>query len=102
MACCSINGDCGEFLQAPSRATFDPRQTYDAAAYRDMGAEASAQKLRHIIAGHPALVNALRDWLRAPPPRRTLVITKGNHDPQWQWPAVQQSRSNMRMILCIS
>jgi UDP-2,3-diacylglucosamine pyrophosphatase LpxH len=84
-----INGDFGEFLQAPARDIFSPRQVFAPEDYRDMGETASAQRLRLIAAGHPDVFNALRAWLRAEEPRRTLVITKGNHDPQWQWPAVQ-------------
>ena len=84
-----INGDLGEFLQVPARDIFSPRQVFAPEDFRDMGEMASAQRLRLIAAGHPDVFNALRAWLRAEEPRRTLIITKGNHDPQWQWPAVQ-------------
>jgi UDP-2,3-diacylglucosamine pyrophosphatase LpxH len=84
-----LNGDLGEFLQVPARDIFSPRQVCGPEDYRDMGEAAATQKLRLIAAGHPDFFSALRSWLRAEPPQRTLVITKGNHDPHWQWPAVQ-------------
>jgi UDP-2,3-diacylglucosamine pyrophosphatase LpxH len=84
-----VNGDLGEFLQVPARDIFSPRQVFAPEDFRDMGEAASAQKLRLIAAGHPDFFNALRAWLRAEDPQRTLVILKGNHDPHWQWPAVQ-------------
>ena len=84
-----VNGDFVEFLQAPRGSSFEPGRTYPPADYGDMSAAASAQKLRHIVVGHPTLFAALRDWLRATAPHRRLIITKGNHDPQWHWSAVQ-------------
>lgn len=84
-----INGDFGEFLQVPSVPQFNVNKSYDPADYQDMDEEASVTKLRHLIAGHPKLFDALQAWLRFAPPQRRLVITKGNHDPQWQWPAAQ-------------
>ncbi|MCA1553428.1 MAG: hypothetical protein LC737_03525, partial [Chloroflexi bacterium] len=86
-----VNGDFGEFLQVPTRATYDSHARYTPDDYRDMGERASAQKLQHIMAGHPLVFDALRDWLRADTLPRTLTITKGNHDPQWQWGAVQRT-----------
>ncbi|MBI5878125.1 MAG: hypothetical protein HZB53_10780 [Chloroflexi bacterium] len=86
-----INGDFVEFLQVPRAASFDPAQDYPPADYADMGPSASAQRLRHVIAGHGPLFDALRDWLRADAPRRRLVILRGNHDPHWYWSAVQEA-----------
>ena len=86
-----LNGDLCEFPQVPARDIFSPRQIYGPEDYRDMSQAASLQKLRLILAGHPDFFTALRAWLKSDEPRRTLVITKGNHDPQWQWPAVQDA-----------
>ncbi len=84
-----MNGDLGEFLQVPARTTFDAHQNYGPDDYRDMSAAASVRKLRHLMVGHPTVFTMLRDWLRAESPQRRLIITKGNHDPQWHWPEVQ-------------
>lgn len=85
-----INGDFGEFLQVPARDDFTPGTLYPEAEYRPMTEAASLQKLALMVRGHPLLFDALRDWLRAEPPRRSLTILAGNHDPQFYWPSVRQ------------
>ena len=84
-----INGDFGEFLQSPNTPAFEANQIYGVEAYRPMNEAASITKLRHIMAGHTLLFDALRAWLRLEAPQRRLIITKGNHDPQWHWSSVQ-------------
>ncbi len=84
-----LNGDFVEFLQTPRAPQFDPARAYPAAEYGDMGPAASAQRLRHVVAGHRGVFAALRGWLRESAPRRRLVVLRGNHDPHWYWASVQ-------------
>jgi len=86
-----INGDFVEFLQVPRADPIDPAADYPPAEYADMGPSASARRLRHAIAGHAPVFDALRGWLRAEMPRRRLVVLRGNHDPHWYWSVVQEA-----------
>ena len=45
-------------------------------------------KLGVIAAAHPAVLGALAAWCRA---GHSLVIVRGNHDPEWAWPGVRRA-----------
>ncbi len=85
-----VNGDMVEFLQTPALADFDPQAAYPPDDYAPSTEEASARKMALVIAGHPAVFAALRDWLSPGPPRRSITIIKGNHDVNLHWTAVQE------------
>jgi len=53
----------------------------------------SVWKLRVCVQGHPLFFASLAHWLLA---GHRLVITKGNHDLEWYWPAV---RACMKQVL---
>jgi len=86
-----INGDFLEMLQVPATPTYSPQEAYPTSIYEDNSAAGSVLKLRHIMAGHAGLFTALHDFLNPDPPRRALIVLKGNHDPEWYWPAVQNA-----------
>src|SRR2546423_613482 len=48
----------------------------------------SIWKLGVIAAAHPAVFGALAAWCRA---GHSLVIVRGNHDPEWAWPGVRRA-----------
>ncbi len=84
-----INGDWIEFLQVPEAETFDPSRIYEADAYRNRSEEAALKRLEIVHAGHPLIFQALADFLFPGPPRRSLVILFGNHDPELAYSGVQ-------------
>ena len=85
-----INGDWIEFLQVPDSATFDPAMVYPTKAYTDVSVAAALRRLEVVHAGHPLVFQALADFLSPGPPRRSLIITFGNHDPELIYPQVQR------------
>jgi len=85
-----INGDWIEFLQVPEVKTFDPSLIYPTESYTDVSAEAALTRVEVVHAGHPKVFQALTDFLSPGPPRRSLVILFGNHDPELAYPAVQE------------
>jgi len=91
-----INGDWIEFLQVPEVKTFDPSLIYPVEAYTNLTAEAALARLEVVHAGHPLVFQALADFLSPGPPRRSLVILFGNHDPELAYPQVQE---RLRMLL---
>jgi len=91
-----INGDWIEFLQVPQVSIFDPCQVYPSSAYTDVSAEAALARLEVVHAGHPLVFQALADFLSPGPPRRSLVILFGNHDPELAYPQVQE---HLRLLL---
>ena len=91
-----INGDWIEFLQIPDVETYDPSQVYPTRAYTDVSAEAALRRLEVMHAGHPQVVQALADLLSPGPPRRSLIILFGNHDPELAYPQVQE---RVRLLL---
>ena len=84
-----VNGDMVEFLQVPATDTFDPKTAYPPEMYHSTSEEASAKKMALVIAGHPTVFAALRDFVRPTHPRRNITIIKGNHDVNLYWGAVQ-------------
>lgn len=86
-----VNGDMVEFLQVPVVDVFDPQAVHPAEHYCDTSQDASLKKIGLVIAGHPALFAALREFLSPGSPRRSVTIIKGNHDVELYWSAVQQS-----------
>jgi len=48
----------------------------------------SVWKLGVIAAAHPGVFDALATWCRA---GHSLVIVRGNHDPEWAWPGVRRA-----------
>jgi len=91
-----INGDWIEFLQTPDVATFDPTFIYPTEAYTNISEEAALRRLEVVHAGHPLAFQALADFLSPGPPRRSLVILFGNHDPELAYAGVQK-----RMLLLL-
>jgi predicted phosphodiesterase len=49
---------------------------------------ASIWKLGVIATAHPAVFGALAAWCRA---GHSVVIVRGNHDPEWAWPGVRRA-----------
>ena len=86
-----INGDFLEMLQVPAVPEFDPTREYPPEVYAPSNEEASVQKVRHVIDGHPGVFAGLADFLHLGNPRRCITITKGNHDPELYWPGVQEA-----------
>lgn len=84
-----INGDWIEFLQIPSVSRFEPSQPYSPAFYADANETAALQRLEICFEQHPGVFGALRDFLRAGAPQRSLTLLFGNHDPEMVYPAVQ-------------
>jgi len=85
-----INGDWIEMLQIPDVATYEPARRYPTEAYTDVTAAAALRRLEVMHAGHPQVFQALADFLSPGPPRRSLVILFGNHDPELAYPQVQE------------
>ncbi len=85
-----INGDWIEFLQTPAVDAFIPTHPYPVEAYTGVSAASSLQRLEVVHAGHPQVFQALADFLSLGPPRRSLVILFGNHDPELTYPQVQE------------
>ena len=48
----------------------------------------SVWKLGVIAAAHPSVFGALAAWCRA---GHSVVIVRGNHDPEWAWPGVRRA-----------
>jgi UDP-2,3-diacylglucosamine pyrophosphatase LpxH len=84
-----INGDFFEFLQVPAVHEFDPHRTYPPEAYYDSSQESSIKRLDIITAGHPAVFDALSDFIQVEAPRRRMTLIKGNHDVNLYWPGVK-------------
>lgn len=91
-----INGDVFEFLQVPAVDVFDPGQSYTQDDYLDSSESASVKRLELIAAGHPAVFEALADFIHVEPPKRRITIIKGDHDVNLYWPMV---KSKLREIL---
>ncbi len=85
-----INGDWIEFLQTPAVDAFDPTRPYPREAYTDVSAAMALKRLEVVHAGHPRVFQALADFISPGPPRRSLVILFGNHDPELAYPQVQE------------
>jgi len=85
-----VNGDMVEFLQVPAVDSFDPQAVYPDEDYLATSQGAALKKIEWVIAGHPVLFAALRDFLSPGSPRRSVTIIKGNHDVELYWSAVQQ------------
>ena len=89
-----LNGDIFEFWQVPSLKNpddYDPKKRYPSRCYLRTREQDSLNRIILILRGHPIVVAALKDWLRAEAPQRSLTIIKGNHDMQTHWPAVQDA-----------
>lgn len=84
-----INGDWIEFLQTPDVVTFDPARIYPTDAYTNISVQAALRRLEVVHAGHPLVFQALADFVSIGPPRRTLTILFGNHDPELFYGPVQ-------------
>jgi len=86
-----VAGDMFEFLQVPSLTPleYDSTVPYPVELYASTSEADSSRKMGLIVAGHPRFFGALRRFLQASHPRRTLTIIKGNHDVNLHWPAVQ-------------
>jgi hypothetical protein len=76
-------------LQTPNLDTFDPAFTYPAQVYVSSSEPDSVRKIQLIIAGHPRVFAALRDFLCRAPTRRSVTFIKGNHDVNLHWRGVQ-------------
>jgi len=84
-----LNGDAFEMLQVPNVDQFDPLEVYPAEQYHSSSEVDSARKMALIIAGHQPVFEALRRFIQARQPRRTVTFVKGNHDINLHWRAVQ-------------
>jgi UDP-2,3-diacylglucosamine pyrophosphatase LpxH len=84
-----LNGDTFEMLQVPHVRAFEPARAYAAALYHSTREMDSSLKMAHIVAGHPAVFEALRRFARLGPPSRSITFVKGNHDVDLHWPTVQ-------------
>ena len=84
-----INGDWIEFLQTPDVDAFDPARVYPTDAYTNVSVSAALRRLEVVHAGHPLVFQALADFVSSGPPRRTLTILFGNHDPELFYGPVQ-------------
>jgi UDP-2,3-diacylglucosamine pyrophosphatase LpxH len=84
-----VNGDAFEMLQVPHVDDFDPTQAYPPERYHSSSEADSARKMAIIVDGHPDVFQALRRFIQAGPPRRSVTFIKGNHDLNLHWPAVQ-------------
>lgn len=86
-------GDTFEFLQVPALdegETFDPTVRYRPEQYAASDEVSSAAKMSLIVAGHVLFFAALRAFLHAEAPRRTVTFIKGNHDVNLHWAGVQE------------
>jgi UDP-2,3-diacylglucosamine pyrophosphatase LpxH len=84
-----VNGDAFELLQTPNLDGFDPTFPYPPQVYVSSSEPDSVRKMQLILAGHPRLFEALRDFLCRTPRRRTVTFIKGNHDVNLHWRGVQ-------------
>ncbi len=87
-------GDAFDLLQVPALedpATFDPQAAYPKERYIPTDEAASAAKMALVIDGHPRFFAALRSFLQATAPRRTVTFIKGNHDINLHWLGVQRA-----------
>ncbi len=84
-----INGDWIEFLQIPAVDRFEPYHLYETRDYTGYTEEEALQRLEIVQGWHPGIFLGLSDFLSQGPPRRTVTILFGNHDPELVYPAVQ-------------
>lgn len=86
-----IAGDFIEFLQVPAVpvAEYDPARVYPEEFFRSTREPDCVLRTDLVIAGHPAVFEALAAFL-SERPRRTVTIIKGNHDIPLHWPGVQE------------
>ncbi|HIC88727.1 MAG TPA: hypothetical protein EYP04_04930 [Anaerolineae bacterium] len=77
-------------LQVPAVPDFDPSKRYPVEVYADSTESGALMKLEHILQGHSDVFAALGDFIQTGPPRRTVTILKGNHDPELYWPRFQE------------
>jgi UDP-2,3-diacylglucosamine pyrophosphatase LpxH len=77
-----INGDFLEFVQV-----FPEAYKGDSSLYWCSESE-SLQKLDRILAGHPAVFDALKEFQAL---KNQVTLFPGNHDVDLHWPAVQKS-----------
>jgi UDP-2,3-diacylglucosamine pyrophosphatase LpxH len=73
-----INGDFLDFLNVPYRGEFEDAITEEIALF----------KVEAIIAGHPKVMKALREF--AAQPGKSITYLVGNHDPDLFFPGVRQ------------
>lgn len=73
-----LNGDVFDFLNVPIDGEFPEEIT------EEMG----LRKLRAIFAGHPEVMDALREFIAKP--KKRVVYNVGNHDPEFFYPAVRK------------
>ena len=90
-----INGDWIEFLQTPAVRRFSPRRRYETKYYTDAAESEALKRLEIVYKGHFSIFQALADFLHLDPPRRSLTILFGNHDPEVVYPAVQKRLRQM-------
>ncbi|HEY54347.1 MAG TPA: hypothetical protein G4N94_12930, partial [Caldilineae bacterium] len=91
-----INGDWIEFLQIPAVEKFEPYHLYAVGDYAGCSEEEALQRLEIIQRWHPGIFLGLSAFLNQGPPRRTVTILFGNHDPEIVYPAVQ---TRLRQLL---
>lgn len=84
-----INGDWIEFLQIPAVDKFEPFHLYESDDYTSYSETEALQRLEIVQGWHPGLFLGLSDFLSQGPPRRTVTILFGNHDPEVVYPSVQ-------------
>ncbi len=84
-----INGDWIEFLQIPAIDKFEPYHLYETDQYAGHSEKEALQRLEIVQGWHPGIFLGLSDFLSQGPPRRTVTILFGNHDPEIVYPAVQ-------------
>jgi len=84
-----INGDWIEFLQIPAVNKFEPYRLYETGDYTSYTEEEALQRLEIIHGWHPGVFLGLSDFLNQGPPRRTVTILFGNHDPEVVYSAVK-------------
>ena len=84
-----INGDWIEFLQIPAVDKFEPYRLYEITDYASYTEAEALQRLEIVHGWHPSIFLGLSDFLNQGPPRRTVTILFGNHDPEVAYPAVQ-------------
>ena len=84
-----INGDWIEFLQIPAVDKFEPYRPYESEDFTSYTEDDALQRLEIVHGWHPGIFLGLSDFLSQGPPRRTLTILFGNHDPEVVYPAVQ-------------
>jgi UDP-2,3-diacylglucosamine pyrophosphatase LpxH len=84
-----VNGDAFEMLQTPNLDAFDPTFPYPPQVYVSSSEPDSVRKMELILAGHPRVFEALREFLCQAPHRRSVTFIKGNHDVNLHWRGVQ-------------